>query len=111
MKVVEHGSWFHCEINGVNYEAMYVERGWTYATLAIRYYETYVERKWILFGDKVERKRKVYITYDSREDMNLPDVTHKKSTYPAEKARRDVEAVMSRHRYNLKQLGLITNRV
>ncbi len=111
MKVVEHGTWFVCNINGCDYEAMYIDRGWSYATLAIRYYETYVEHRWILFGDKIEKKRKVYITEDSREDMMLPDVTAKKSTYSAEKARRDVESVVRNHAHYLKQLNLITTKV
>ena len=111
MKRVEHNTWFMCNVNGVEYEAAYIDRGWSYATLMIRYTETYQERKWILFGNMVERKRKVYITHDSREDMRLPDVIRKEATYSAESARRDVEAVMIRHKRNLKQMNVITNRV
>ena len=111
MKIVLHNTWFTCNINGVDYEAMYVDRGWGYSTLMIRYTETYKRRKWILFGEIIERKRNVYITADSREDMKLPDVITRKESYSAERARRDVESVMARHHHNLKQMGVITTKV
>ena len=70
MKYVQHNTWFYTNIGDTEYRGIYLTHGFSYATLRIDKQVTYREKKWIFFGEMVEKTKWETIIHNSREDFS-----------------------------------------
>lgn len=55
--MVQHDKKFYLTVNGEKYKAVYVNYGRSYATISIWIEVKYTVRKFLLFGEKLEKTR------------------------------------------------------
>lgn len=92
---VQHNRWFDLTVNGIEYRAVYISRGWTYAALEIQEKIVYEEPKYWFFGEIVTKERWITITYDHREDFpTIGNVINRAKSYDAAKTRQIIENVI-----------------
>lgn len=92
---VQHNRWFDLTVNGKEYRAVYISRGWTYAALEIQEKIVYEEPKYWFFGEIVAKERWVTITYDHREDFpTASNVINCAKSYDAAVTRQIIENII-----------------